>query len=118
MMTELHRKVGGIAAIVLALALTSCFGLVATTEGAADRPMSSLSASVATGRKLFLDNCAHCHGADARGDDGPDLHNTLVTDEEIADRITHGVPHQMPSFAKKLHTPEIVALTAYIRSLQ
>ena len=24
---------------------------------------------------MFLMNCAHCHGDDTRGDEGPDLHN-------------------------------------------
>jgi mono/diheme cytochrome c family protein len=30
--------------------------------------------TVKSGRTLFLKNCAHCHGADAHGDEGPDLH--------------------------------------------
>jgi cytochrome c peroxidase len=34
------------------------------------------------GRKLFLKNCAHCHGADASGDEGPDLHRLDWTDEQ------------------------------------
>jgi mono/diheme cytochrome c family protein len=75
-------------------------------------------ALVATGRKLFLDSCAHCHGADARGDEGPDLHDTQVSDRYIANIITHGIPHEMPSFAKKLHRDDITALTAYVRSLR
>ncbi len=28
---------------------------------------------VASGAKLFALNCAHCHGVDATGDEGPDL---------------------------------------------
>ncbi len=39
------------------------------------------------GRTLFLRNCAHCHGATAHGDDGPDLHNLDFTDDWIANRI-------------------------------
>ncbi len=72
---------------------------------------------VARGRVLFLDSCAHCHGADARGDEGPDLHGVQVSDRYIARIITHGIKGEMPSFAKKLHEPEITALTAYVRSL-
>jgi len=73
---------------------------------------------VAHGRALFLDSCAHCHGADARGDEGPDLHDVKVSDRYIGHVITHGIPHEMPSFAKKLGEPEIGALTAYLRSLR
>jgi len=73
---------------------------------------------VARGRALFLDSCAHCHGADARGDEGPDLHDLQVSDRYIGHVITHGIPHEMPSFAKKLGELEIGALTAYLRSLR
>src|SRR5471032_3384788 len=75
-------------------------------------------ALILKGRTLFLDSCAHCHGADARGDEGPDLHDAQVSDRYIANIITHGIPHEMPAFAKKLHPPEITALTAYVRSLE
>lgn len=72
---------------------------------------------ITKGRALFLDSCAHCHGADARGDEGPDLHNVETSDRYIANLITHGIPHEMPSFAKKHGRDDIGALTAYIRSL-
>ena len=73
---------------------------------------------VARGRILFLDSCAHCHGADARGDEGPDLHEVQVSDRYIAHVITRGIPHEMPSFAKKHGSADIGALTAYVRSLE
>lgn len=70
------------------------------------------------GRKLFLRNCAHCHGADAHGDDGPDLHKIGWTKDEIARRIRKGKPGQMTSFAGKLRCTEIDALVAYVQSLK
>jgi mono/diheme cytochrome c family protein len=73
---------------------------------------------VVQGRKLFLDSCAHCHGADATGDEGPDLHDLQVSDRYIAHMIVFGEPHEMPSFAKKHGPADITALTAYIRSLE
>lgn len=73
---------------------------------------------VARGRTLFLDSCAHCHGADARGDEGPDLHAVQVSDRYIVNIITHGIPHEMPSFAKKHGEDDLTALTAYVRSLE
>jgi mono/diheme cytochrome c family protein len=75
-------------------------------------------ALTAQGRKLFLDSCAHCHGADATGDEGPDLHDLQVSDRYIAHMIIFGEPHEMPSFAKKHGLADITALTAYIRSLE
>jgi mono/diheme cytochrome c family protein len=74
-------------------------------------------ALVARGRALFLESCAHCHAADASGDEGPDLHGVQVSDRYIANIVTYGIKGEMPSFAKKLHAPEIAALTAYLRSL-
>ncbi len=75
-------------------------------------------ALVSHGRKLFLKNCAHCHGIDARGDEGPDLHDEEVSDRYIVRVITRGIPHEMPSFAKKLDGDDLGALTAYVRSLR
>lgn len=75
-------------------------------------------ALVAHGRELYLDSCAHCHGADATGDEGPDLHGAPVSDRYLARIITQGIPHEMPSFAKKLGAEDITALTAYVRSLE
>jgi mono/diheme cytochrome c family protein len=66
---------------------------------------------------LFLSSCAHCHGADATGDEGPDLHDAGVSDRYISNIITFGIKHEMPSFKKKLGHDEITRLTAYIRAL-
>jgi mono/diheme cytochrome c family protein len=70
------------------------------------------------GRTLFLRNCAHCHGATAHGDDGPDLHDLGLTDDWIANRIRKGKAGQMTAFAGKLQPAEIAALVAYVQSLK
>jgi uncharacterized membrane protein len=72
----------------------------------------------AQGRHLFLMNCAHCHGDDARGDEGPDLHDLHKSDARIHQVITAGIKGEMPSFAKKLGEAEIRELTAYLRTLK
>jgi mono/diheme cytochrome c family protein len=76
-----------------------------------------LTADAAQGRHLFLMNCAHCHGDDARGDEGPDLHNLHRSDARIREVITAGIKGEMPSFRKKLGDPEVRELTAYPRTL-
>jgi len=70
------------------------------------------------GRALFLKNCAHCHGADASGDEGPDLHGLDATDEWIANRIRTGKKGQMTAFANKLDSASIQALVVYLRTLK
>jgi mono/diheme cytochrome c family protein len=75
-------------------------------------------ADATQGRHLFLMNCAHCHGDDARGDEGPDLYNLHKSDARIHQVITGGIKGEMPSFAKKLGDPEIRQLTAYLRTLR
>jgi|SRR5579862_1084570 len=76
------------------------------------------STNAINGRTLFLRNCAHCHGADAHGDDGPDLHDLRLTDEWITNRIRKGKAGQMTAFAGRLQPAEIDALVAYIQSLK
>jgi cytochrome c oxidase cbb3-type subunit 3 len=85
-----------------------------------DRPTSTLDqlASVAAGQQLFLKNCAHCHGADGHGDEGPDLHNLDWTDEQIATRIRNGKKGQMTAFAGKYAPEQIREVIAYLRSLK
>jgi mono/diheme cytochrome c family protein len=70
------------------------------------------------GHTLFLLNCAHCHGADARGDEGPDLHGLTKSDSRIASLIKNGKKGEMPKFASKLSESEVQALVAFVRSLK
>lgn len=84
----------------------------------APAPDRSSPAAIAQGRKLFLQSCAHCHAADASGDEGPDLRNLQVSDRYIARMIQYGEPHEMPSFLKKHGPADIAALIHYLRSLR
>src|ERR1700677_134614 len=120
-----------LAVIAAILALASSYGLSLgvrraeakishqqpTPEAWFEAPTPPSPALVAQGRALFLSSCAHCHGADATGDEGPDLHNVEVSDRYISNIITHGIKGEMPSFRKKLGKDDIVRLTAYVRSL-
>lgn len=77
-----------------------------------------VATDMAAGRTLFLKNCAHCHGADAHGDEGPDLHNLEWADQQIATRIRNGKAGQMTAFKDKLQPSEIDSLVIYVRSLK
>ena len=87
------------------------------TSAQAAMKSPALTADAAQGRHLFLMNCAHCHGDDARGDEGPDLHDLHRNDARIHEVITAGIKGEMPSFGKKLGDPDVRQLIAYLRTL-
>ena len=70
------------------------------------------------GYTLFMMNCAHCHGSDARGDEGPDLHGVTKSDARIASLIKNGIQGEMPKFGAKLTDTDVRALIAFVRSLK
>jgi mono/diheme cytochrome c family protein len=90
-------------------------GFATSAQAAIKSP--ELTVDTAQGRHLFLMNCAHCHGDDARGDEGPDLHNLHKSDARIHEVITAGIKGEMPSFGKKLGDPDVRQLIAYLRTL-
>lgn len=87
------------------------------TSGRIATVSRGMTAEAAQGRHLFLLNCAHCHGDDASGDEGPNLHNLLAGDALIHLVVTGGIKGEMPSFARKLNDSDVRALTAYLRTL-
>jgi mono/diheme cytochrome c family protein len=108
---------------VLATIALVAFGLTSRAHQPTTRTSTAKAASQpATGAiqwaHSFLRNCAHCHGADAHGDEGPDLHDLVWTDDWIANRIRKGKAGQMTAFAGKLQPAEIAALVAYVQSLK
>ena len=82
---------------------------------AKNSPQSPL---VAQGQHLFLMNCAHCHGDDARGDEGPDLHGLRKTDARLSALINNGIKGEMPRFNQKLSPSDVQALVAFLDSLK
>jgi cytochrome c oxidase cbb3-type subunit 3 len=81
------------------------------------------SQAMAIGERLFANNCATCHGADARGSKGfPNLtdHDWLWggTPEKIAETITQGRQGTMPPLAATVGSSEDVRNVAnYVLSL-
>jgi mono/diheme cytochrome c family protein len=72
----------------------------------------------AMGAGFFGQSCGDCHGDDAHGDEGPDLHNLALSNARIATTIRGGIKGEMPSFAEKYDDPQIAALVAYLRTLK
>ena len=73
---------------------------------------------VIRGQSLFERNCAHCHGDDAGGDEGPDLHNLKKSDARITKIVTQGIKGEMPAFGAKLKDEDVKALLAFLRTLK
>ncbi|HTJ00103.1 MAG TPA: cytochrome c [Dongiaceae bacterium] len=107
----------GLACLLLVAA--SCAYPAARSHPAAPATATAANpATTAAGRTLFLKNCAHCHGADAHGDEGPDLYRLDWTDKQITARIRNGKKGQMTAFAGKLSDDEIGSVVAYLRTLK
>jgi len=62
-----------------------------STSAQAATQSPELTVDAAQGRHLFAMNCAHFHGDDARGDDGPDLYDPHRNDARIHEVITAGI---------------------------
>ena len=84
-----------------------------------DNPLAS-SADVAEGERLFLKNCALCHGGDATGGRGPDLtrgfFRNATSDDQLLDIVQGGIEGTgMPWTG--LSDRKAGQLVAFIRSL-
>jgi mono/diheme cytochrome c family protein len=129
---RIESKAVLLALLASILALTSSFGLgrlVATgshtekskeflSHSAHDPNSSVLQEQIQHGRYLFSRNCAHCHGDDARGDEGPTLFALVLSDARIAQKINTGIKGEMPRFSGKLGEADIAALISYLRTLK
>jgi mono/diheme cytochrome c family protein len=89
-------------------------------SGPASAPAVEISTSpevVHQGANYFAMSCTECHGDDAHGDEGPDLHNLAISNARIATTIRKGIKGEMPTFAKKYNDAQIAAVVSYLRTL-
>ena len=109
-----------LSAIACALSLLILLGLsTAEAQSQKKKPAATPSNTklVSTGQSQFLVTCSGCHGPHAEGGDGPNLHHQGLTEAFINNRVTTGVPDEMPAF-KRFTPSQVAAVTAYILSLQ
>jgi cytochrome c oxidase cbb3-type subunit 2 len=99
-------------------------------------PLAGNPKAIAEGKRLFADNCASCHGGNAKGDIGPDLTDNVflyvegdLPDDDYFEVINNGTSPGMIEEGRKakggmipfkdtLSKDEIWSVIAYIRSLQ
>lgn len=89
------------------------------TAAQAGNPFDGDPAAIRAGRALFGNRCAECHGADAKGMNGPDLTMLWardIRDERVFQTIRSGVTGSvMP--ASSAPDQEVWALVAYLKSV-
>jgi mono/diheme cytochrome c family protein len=111
------------------LVLVLSFPAYRFTEGSrrADAERSQNAARIATGRALWTQNCATCHGPNGEGVTAPALNSqgflASVTDAQIAGIVQGGIPGtEMPAwlsdYGGALTQQQIDAIVAYVRSWQ
>jgi mono/diheme cytochrome c family protein len=74
--------------------------------------------TVIHGRQVFIKHCVECHGFDARGDEGSDLHNLRAGDALMRQIIISGIKGEMPAYGNVLNEADVRALIAYLRTLR
>ena len=97
--------------------------IFAQFNGKSAEELSKDSAAMGIGERLFGNNCAQCHGSDARGSkgfpnltDGDWIHGGTL--ENITETITKGRTGVMPPMAEAVGTPQDVRnLANYVLSL-
>jgi mono/diheme cytochrome c family protein len=102
-----------------------CLLVLASATVAANSfvPSATVSSDEVSGKDLFKNNCARCHGADGTGGKGPNLTTEKKqakwkdSDEKLINKITKGA-FGMPAFGDKLKPEEIKAISDYVRAFK
>jgi mono/diheme cytochrome c family protein len=86
---------------------------------AAKPPAAEASPNDIDGATMFATICGWCHESGGRtAGKGPKLAGTTRSDEFIINRIRNGKPGAMPAFGGSFSEGQIVAILAYIRTLE
>ncbi len=109
------------ALLLVALAAALCLGLLLVNQSSQDpytRSSLALHGDLERGTKLFLINCAGCHGIAAQGLVGPNLHGVSQRkrDPALIQQVVSGRTPPMPKFQPDPQT--MADLLAYLHSLQ
>jgi mono/diheme cytochrome c family protein len=121
-----------IPAVIGGVVLTMSAFFAATPETNLPNPIPRTVDSVAIGGQVYLNSCASCHGADARGGGpqapttpvqppalvGPGSHLAHHTDGDLHYVIGNGLPGGMPAWKGTLTDDQIWHVINYLRSLQ
>jgi mono/diheme cytochrome c family protein len=112
-----YRAVLAASALVLSVA---CPSAQQGPSPAAKAPLpAEASPNDIDGATLFATVCGWCHESGGRSaGKGPKLAGITRSDEFILNRIRNGKPGAMPAFGGAFSEGQIVAILAYIRTLE
>ncbi|MEZ5410764.1 MAG: cytochrome c [Acidimicrobiales bacterium] len=102
--------------------LTLIWPVLAAACGGGDLPeVPADDAQLVTGRIVYANNCAPCHGASGGGGVGARLNGGKLVEQipDPADQrlLIENGKGQMPSFSEKLSADEIDAVVRYTREI-
>ncbi len=119
--TAAFERRGLVAALVLAAAAACIVAILFVLPAARTDPYTrqtlELQGSAENGARLFMINCAGCHGIAAQGLVGPDLHgvSNRKNQRQLIQQVVSGRTPPMPRFQPD---PQAMAdLLAYLSSL-
>lgn len=106
-------------ALILALAATLMAQHEKDGDATKKHPFIGDPAAIDAGKKMFVNGCAACHGAEGQGGRGPNLRERVfwhpVEDQTLFDAIQKGIPGGMP--AANLPPDDAWRIVAFVRSL-
>jgi mono/diheme cytochrome c family protein len=104
--------------IIVAIALSLPAGMYAQQSQAPNQDQSASTSDI-EGGTMFATSCGFCHENGGRtAGKGPKLAGTTRSDDFIVERIKKGKPGAMPAFGSAFSESQIIAILAYIRSLE
>jgi mono/diheme cytochrome c family protein len=105
--------------LLAGIALSSPVCVHAQQNQATDRAGEAASPSDIDGQTMFATSCGFCHQSGGRvAGKGPKLAGTTRSDDFIVQRIRNGKPGAMPAFGGAFSESQIMAIVAYIRTLE
>jgi cytochrome c oxidase cbb3-type subunit III len=114
-----------VALIFLALTLSSKALRVSTAIGQQAPPAQNTPTSSAAkpdledGKRQFAQSCSTCHGVNAGGEVGPDLHGVVAKlgDPAVHDIVRRGIPGTAMPGSSTMSERQVGDVVAYLRSL-
>ena len=102
--------------LVAVLAASLAYAMPASAQPVATAPDDATTLDV---EQLFASSCGWCHSDGGRvAGKGPQLANSLRSDDYLSNRIKTGKEGAMPAFGSAFSDAQIDAIIKYIRSLK
>jgi len=108
-----------VALVFMAWTLTLNAFHVSQATGQESQTAQASPADPEQGKRLFEQNCSACHGADAGGGDGPDLHGVPASlgDPTVQNIIRRGIPGTAMPGSSTVSEKEAANIVAYLRTM-